>query len=69
MKNNISKEQIINELSEVIDAIGEINVDPNGIAVITEVEGEIVSIKHKDLWKYEYKNGVIKLKQNETRRY
>lgn len=69
MKNTISKEQIISDLAKVIDAVGEINVDPNGIAVITEVEGEIVSIKHKDLYKYEYKNGVIKLKQNETRRY
>lgn len=54
---------IIKELSKVINAVGTVCSEPNDIAIVTEVDNEICYINHKDLHKYEYKNGEIKLKK------
>ena len=58
----ITSEQVIEELQKVIDAIPETKNNPDDIAIVTAIEGEITVIKYKDLDNYVIKNGKIKLK-------
>ena len=58
----ITSEQVIEELGKVIDAIPEPKNNPDDIAIVIAIEGEITAIKYKDLDNYVIKNGKIKLK-------
>ena len=58
----ITSEQVIGELGKVIDAIGKSQNNPNDIAIVTSINGEMTSIKYKDLDNYAIRNGEIKLK-------
>lgn len=58
----ITSEQVIGELQKVIDVIPEPKNNPNDIAMVIAIEGEMTAIKYKDLDKYVIINGEIKLK-------
>jgi hypothetical protein len=58
----ITSEQVIEELQKVIDALPEPKNNPDDIAIVIAIEGEITAIKYKDLDNYTIKNGEIKLK-------
>ena len=53
----ITSEQVIEELGKVIDAIPEPKNNPDDIAIVIAIEGEITAIKYKDLNKYVIRNG------------
>ena len=57
----MKSEEVINELSKVLDSIGEVSFLPKEIATIANVDGEMVRILYEDLHKY--KNGEFKLKK------
>lgn len=60
----ITSEQVIEELQKVIDIIPEPKNNPNDIAMVVAIEGEMTAIKYKDLDKYVIRNGALKLKKS-----
>ena len=63
----MNSEEVMNELSKVLDSIGEVSFLPKEIATIANVNGEMIRILYEDLHKYKYKNGEFKLKKRYER--
>jgi hypothetical protein len=64
----MKSEQVIEELNKVIESICEkISFLPKDIAIIANINGEMVRILYEDLHKYKCKNGELKLKKRYER--
>ena len=50
---------VVEELQNVINAIGEYKLSPDDIAIVAYMNGELTSIKHEDLCSYVLKNGEL----------
>ena len=56
---NFTFNGVVEELQNVINAIGEYRLSPDDIAIVAYINGEFTSIKHKDLCSYVLKNGEL----------
>jgi hypothetical protein len=57
--HNFTYNGVVEELQKVINAIGEYKLSPDDIAIVAYMNGELTSIKHKDLCNYVLKNGEL----------